>query len=66
MNANISHNDTDNGDHQHHTTMDDAWTAMLNSGVVEMFGDDDLEKAVRWMFENDYSADAAAEAFGVN
>ena len=55
----------DSGDRQRHATIEDARTAMVNSGVVEMFDDYELEVAIRWMYENDYSADAAAEAFGV-
>jgi len=46
-------------------TLDSAYQALINSGVVEMFHPDDLHEVARWMHFNDATPNQAAKAFEV-
>lgn len=50
-----------------YTTINDAHTALINSGVFEMFDFDVIEfdDVVRYMWNNDATPEQAAEYFGV-
>lgn len=48
-----------------HFTIEEAKTALQNSGVVEMFGFEQLEEVAKWMYKHDASAESAAKYFKV-
>ena len=47
-----------------YTTIDDAKTALTNSGVVEMFEYEKLDEVAEWMWRNDATPEQAARKFG--
>jgi len=47
-----------------YTTIDDAKTALGNSGVVDFFDYDELDEVAEWMWRNDATPEQAGEALG--
>ncbi len=48
-----------------YNSVNDAKTALNNSGMVEWFEFDQLDVAAEWMFRNDATPEQAAKHFGV-
>lgn len=49
-----------------HNTLNDALTALTNSGVNEWFDINDLDDAAEWMYTNDATPEQAAKHFNVD
>lgn len=49
-----------------YNTIQDAETALVNSGVFEWFDYDQLEDVAEWMYRNDATPEQAAEHFDAN
>lgn len=49
-----------------HKTVNDAYTCLINSGVVEWFLFDDLHDVAYWMYVHSKSPDEAYAAYKLN
>lgn len=47
-------------------TLTQARDFLTNSGVLELFHYDDIERAARWMYQEEKTPEEAAEFFGVD